>query len=220
MATQTPHTALPPIVSREEWQTARDRLLEKEKAHTRSKDAISAERRRLPMVKIDTEYRFDGPQGEASLVELFEERRQLIIQHFMFHPDWEVGCPSCTSSVNEIGTISPLHDNDVTYVLVSRAPVEKLISYRERMGWDFPWYSSARSTFNKDFHVTTANDDEIPGVSVFVRDGGNVYHTYSTGGRGVEPLLLSYGFLDLTPFGRQEDWEDSPEGWPQRPTYG
>ncbi len=199
---------------------ARDRLLEKEKAHTRAKDAISAERRRLPMVEIDTDYLFDGPQGEASLVDLFEGRRQLIVQHFMFHPDWEAGCPSCTSSVNENGTVSPLHDTDASFVLVSRAPLEKLVLYRERMGWSFPWYSSGRCSFNKDFHVTTPDDNEIPGLSVFLRDGDKVYHTYSTGSRGVEPLLLFYGFLDMTPFGRQEDWEDSPEGWPQRPTYG
>ncbi len=220
MATGIPHTALPPIVSREEWQAARDELLIKEKANTRARDAISAERRRLPMVKIDADYRFDGPAGAVSLLELFEGRRQLIVQHFMFHPDWDDGCPSCTASVNDIGTVTPLHDVDTTFVLISRAPIEKLLAYNERMGWDFPWYSSGSSSFNKDFHVTGEDDNEIPGMSVFLRDGTNVYHTYFTTGRGVEPLILTYGFLDMTPFGRHEDWEDSPAGWPQKPTYG
>ncbi len=192
----------------------------KEKAHTRAKDAISAERRRLPMVKVDANYRFDGADGEASLLDLFEGRRQLIVQHFMFHPDWDNGCPSCTFSVNNIGTIAPLHDTDTTFVLVSRAPLEKLLAYKERMGWDFRWYSSGRSTFNKDFHVTVEDDNEIPGISVFLRDGDNVYHTYATGGRGVEPLIPTFGFLDMTAYGRQQDWEDSPAGWPQKPTYG
>lgn len=124
MATGIPHTALPPIVSREEWQAARDELLIKEKANTRARDAISAERRRLPMVKIDADYRFDGPAGAVSLLELFEGRRQLIVQHFMFHPDWDDGYPSCTASVNDIGTVTPLHDVDTTFVLISRAPIE------------------------------------------------------------------------------------------------
>lgn len=220
MATDTARTALPPIVSREEWQAARDSLMAREKAHTHAKDALSAERRRLPMVEIDADYRFDGAQGEATLLDLFEGRRQLIVQHFMFHPDWENGCPSCTFSVNEIGTTAPLHKRDVTFALVSRAPLAKLLAYKERMGWAFPWYSSGGSTFNRDFHVTTDDDHEIPGMSVFLRDGERVYHTYSTGSRGVEPVLPTYGFLDMTPFGRQEDWEDSPAGWPQKPTYG
>ncbi len=220
MTIDTMRTALPPVVSREEWQAARDTLLAKEKAHTHAKDAISAERRRLPMVKIDTDYRFDGPEGERSFVDLFEGRRQLIVQHFMFHPDWDNGCPSCTFSVNQIGTIDPLHDADTTFVLVSRAPLEKLLAYRERKGWQFPWYSSGRSTFNVDCGVTVDGDNEIPGMSVFLRDGENVYQTYATGSRGVEPLLVTYAFLDMTAYGRQEDWEDSPAGWPQKPTYG
>lgn len=218
--TDTLGAAMPPIVSREEWQAARDALMVKEKAHTRAKDALSAERRRLPMVRIDTGYVFDGPDGEVSLLDLFEGRRQLIVQHFMFHPDWENGCPSCTFSVNNIGTIAPLHDTDTTFVLVSRAPLENLLAYGERMRWTFPWYSSDRGTFNRDFGVTVEEDMEIPGMSVFLRDGDDVYQTYATGGRGVEPLLVAYGFLDMTPYGRQQDWEDSPAGWPQKPTYG
>ncbi len=220
MTAETRYAALPPIVSREEWQSARDALLAKEKAHTRAKDAISAERRRLPMVKIDADYRFEGPEGEVSLLDLFEGRRQLIVQHFMFHPDWENGCPACTFAVNNIGSIALLHDTDTTFVLVSRAPLAKLEAYKARMGWTFPWYSSGGSTFNRDFNVTVEDDVEIPGMNVFLRDGDNVYHTYSTGGRGVEPFIPSFAFLDMTPYGRQQDWEDSPAGWPQRPTYG
>ncbi len=218
--TDTLGAAMPPVVSREEWRAVRDALLVKEKAHTRAKDALSSERRRLPMVRIDKDYRFDGPEGEVSLVDLFEGRRQLIVQHFMFHPNWESGCPSCTFSVENIGTIAPLHDTDTTFVLVARAPLEKLLAYQERQGWDFPWYSSGRSTFNLDFGVTIEEDMEVPGMSVFLRDGEKVYQTYATGGRGVEPLLVTYGFLDMTPYGRQQDWEDSPVGWPQKPTYG
>ncbi len=220
MTAETLYAALPPVVSREEWQAARDALLAREKAHTRAKDAISAERRRLPMVKIDADYRFEGPEGEVSLLDLFEGRRQLIVQHFMFHPDWENGCPACTFAVNNIGSIAFLHDTDTTFVLVSRAPLAKLEAYKARMSWTFPWYSSGGSTFNRDFNVTVEDDVEIPGMNVFLRDGDNVYHTYSTGGRGVEPLIPSFAFLDMTPYGRQQDWEDSPAGWPQRPTYG
>ena len=220
MATDVARMALPPIVSREEWQAARDSLLVKEKAHTRAKDALSAERRRLPMVEVDAGYRFDGPEGEVTLLDLFEGRRQLIVQHFMFHPDWEKGCPGCTSSVNDIGTIAPLLDRDTSFVLVARAPLEKLLAYRDKMGWDFPWVSSGGNTFNQDFGVTSETGDEMPGLSCFLRDGEKVYHTYFTTGRGVEPVIIHFGFLDMTPYGRQEDWEDSPPGWPQRPTYG
>jgi len=220
VATDVAQTALPPIVTREEWQVARDALLVKEKAHTRAKDALSAERRRLPMVEVDASYPFDGPEGERTLLDLFDGHRQLIVQHFMFHPDWDKGCPGCTASVNDIGTVTPLHDKDIAFVLVSRAPLEKLLAYREQMGWDFPWYSSGRSTFNQDFHVTAEDGGESPGLSVFLRDGDRVYHTYQTGGRGVEPVIVTFGFLDMTPYGRQEDWEDSPAGWPQQPTYG
>jgi predicted dithiol-disulfide oxidoreductase (DUF899 family) len=220
MATDVLTSTIPPVVSREEWQAARDALLVREKAHTRAKDALSAERRRLPVVAIDTDYRFDGPDGEMTLLDLFDGRKQLIIQHFMFHPDWVNGCPGCTGTVNGIGTVSELHQKDVNFVLVSRAPLEKLLAYRDRMGWEYPWVSSGRSTFNQDFGVTAGDGGESPGFSTFIREGDSVYHAYFTTGRGVEPVLISYAFLDLTVYGRQEDWEDSPAGWPQRPTYG
>jgi len=218
--TGTVYAGRPPVVSRDEWQEARDALMVKEKAHTRAKDALSAERRRLPMIQIDTDYPFDGPEGEVSLLDLFEGRRQLIVQHFMFHPDWENGCPSCSFQVDNIGTIAPLHDTDITFVLVGRAPIQKLLAYQERRGWDFPWYSSGQSAFNRDFGVTVEEDMEIPGMSVFLRDGDTVYQTYATGSRGCEPVIPAFGFLDMTPYGRQQDWEDSPAGWPQKPAYG
>jgi predicted dithiol-disulfide oxidoreductase (DUF899 family) len=215
MATETQHSALPPIVSREEWQATRDALLAKEKAHTRAGDAIAAERRRLPMVRIDKDYVFDGGQGEVRFVDLFEGRRQLVLQHFMFHPDWDAGCPGCTRTTSQIGSVDLLREKDTTFVLVSRAPLEKLLAYREQKGWTLPWYSSGRSTFNQDFGMTSEGGEEGQGVSVFLRDGEDIYHTYQTGGRGVDHLLLEYAYLDLTPYGRQEAWEDSPTGWPQ-----
>jgi predicted dithiol-disulfide oxidoreductase (DUF899 family) len=220
LVTEAVSIALPSIASREEWQAARDALLVKEKAHTRAKDALGAERRRLPMVEITTPYTFQGETGPTTLPDLFEGRQQLIVQHFMFGPDWEKGCPGCTASVNDIGTVAPLHDKGITFALISRAPLPKLLAYRAEKGWSFPWYSAFGNTFNQDFHVTTGEGNEIPGNSVFLRDGEKVYHTYFTTGRGVEPLIPTFGFLDMTPYGRQEDWEDSPAGWPQKPTYG
>ncbi len=217
MATQTHTTALPPIVSREEWQAARDVLLAKEKAHTSAGDAIAADRRRLPMVKIEKDYVFDSEAGEVSLADMFEGRKQLIVQHFMFHPDWESGCPGCTRTTSQIGTVDMLHERDTTFALISRAPLEKLLAYRAEKGWTLPWYSSGRTTFNQDFGMTSETGDEGQGMSVFLRDGDDVYHTYQTGGRGADHLVLGYSYLDLTPYGRQEAWEDSPEGWPQQP---
>jgi predicted dithiol-disulfide oxidoreductase (DUF899 family) len=214
-----PSTALPPVVSREEWQIARDALLVKEKAHTRAGDAVSAARRRLPMVKMEKDYRFEGPNGEVPFLDLFEGRKQLIIQHFMYGPDWDAGCPSCTATTNQFGSLDGLEKSDTTFILISRAPYEKLAAWKEKMGWRFPWYSAFNSTFNQDFGMS---DDrgEGQGFNVFLTDGESIYHTYSTGGRGVEALIGTFGFRDLTPYGRQEEWEDSPAGWPQRPTYG
>jgi predicted dithiol-disulfide oxidoreductase (DUF899 family) len=212
----------PPIVSREEWQRARDQLLVKEKAATRARDALAAERRRLPMVKIDKKYIFEGPKGKVSLLDLFEGRRQLMIYHFMFAPDVEgwplAGCPGCSMVVDHIGPLAHLHARDTSLVLVSRAPLANLESYRRRMGWSVPWYSSAGSDFNEDFGVTTP-EGETFGLSVFLREGDTVFQTYFTAARGVEVVVSSFILLDLTPFGRQEQWEDSPAGWPQTPPY-
>jgi predicted dithiol-disulfide oxidoreductase (DUF899 family) len=213
---------LPKVVSAAEWQAAREQLLVKEKQATRARDALAAERRRLPMVEIDKDYLFDGPEGEASLLDLFEGRRQLILYHFMFAPDvdgWPAaGCEGCSLVVDNVGHLAHLHARDTSFVLVSLAPLANIEPYRERMGWTVPWYSSADSDFNVDFGVTTDRGETF-GLSVFLRDGDRVYRTYFTAGRGVEALGSVWTFLDLTPLGRQEDWEDSPEGYPQTPPY-
>jgi predicted dithiol-disulfide oxidoreductase (DUF899 family) len=228
--------ALPRVVSRDAWVAARKALLIKEKELTRARDALSAERRRLPMVEIENDYRFEGPAGPASLRDLFDERRQLIVYHFMFDPSWDQGCPSCSLVVDNIGNLTHLHARDTALVLVSRAPIARIEPFKARMGWTIPWFSSHPSDFNYDFHASL--DDEVApivynyrefsaphkgeahGASVFLRDGDRIFHTYSAYARGTEVLLGTYNLLDLTPFGRQEEWEDSPDGWPQTPTMG
>lgn len=209
---------LPQIVSQDEWQAARDKLLVKEKAHTRAGDALAAERRRLPMVKIDKDYVFDGHNSKKNLVELFDGRRQLILYHFMFGPAQDVGCEGCSWYVDNIGHLAHLHARDTSLVLVSRAPQTKLQPFQKRMGWTVPWFSSFTNDFNVDFGMTSG-DEEKSGTSVFFRDGDNVYRSYFTTGRGDEGLGSFWNFLDLTPLGRQETWEDSPAGWPQTPPY-
>lgn len=221
---------LPKVVSRDEWRAARIELLAEEKAMTRARDALNTKRRELPMVRIDKHYVFEGPEGRADLLELFDGRRQLIVGHFMFAPEWDEGCSSCSAGADEIsdGLLKHLHTRDTTLVEISRAPLAKIEAYKARRGWTFPWYSSYDSDFNYDFHVTL--DDsvlpaeynyragiegeqpmELPGLSFFLRDGDTVFHTYSTFARGAEMLGGSYYYLDLTALGRQEDWEE-PKG--------
>jgi predicted dithiol-disulfide oxidoreductase (DUF899 family) len=214
--------ALPRIVPADEWWTAHEKLLTAEKAATRARDALAALRRRLPMARIDKSYLFEGTEGEANLPDLFGSRRQLIVYHFMFAPGVEgwpdAGCPGCSFFVDQIGDLAHLHARDTSFALVSRAPLENIQRYKERMGWTVPWYSSDRSEFNVDFGVT-AEAGEGFGLSVFLRDGDDIFRTYFTSGRGVEALGSIWTFLDLTPFGRQETWEDSPAGWPQTAPY-
>jgi predicted dithiol-disulfide oxidoreductase (DUF899 family) len=233
---------LPEVASRGEWREARRELLEKEKELTHKRDELNAERRRLPMVAIDKDYAFEGPDGEVSLLDLFEGRRQLVVYHFMFDPEWDEGCPSCSFVADNIGHLAHLHARDTSLAMVSRAPVETLEVYKNRMDWAIPWYSSYGSEFNYDFHVTIdASHDAVEynyrdlseplgdesteghGLSVFLRDGDDVYHTYSTYARGVERLVGTYNYLDLTPLGRGEKWEEpagrsdsSPMGWLRR----
>jgi predicted dithiol-disulfide oxidoreductase (DUF899 family) len=214
----TTATPMPPIVSRADWEKARAELLVREKELTRLKDSVSAARRRLPMVEITQPYSFHTVDGPASLPALFDGRRQLIVQHFMFGPDWDEGCSGCSMMADHIGPLSHLHAKDTSFVLVSRAPLEKLVAFRDRMGWALPWVSSGSSTFNEDFRVTV-DGEERHGVSVFLREGERVFHTWSTYNRGEEPFMLVFDLLDLTPYGRQENWEDSPPGWPQQPPY-
>jgi predicted dithiol-disulfide oxidoreductase (DUF899 family) len=213
---------LPRVVSPAEWQAAHDALLVKEKEATRARDALAAERRRLPMVLIDKDYVFEGPNGKAGLSDLFEGRRQLIVYHFMFAPDvhgWpSAGCDGCSMFVDQVGHLAHFHARDTSFALVSRAPLANIEAFRKRMGWSIPWYSSAGSDFNVDFGVTTDRGETF-GLSVFLRDGDDVYRTYFTNRRGVEALGSVWTFLDLTPLGRQETWEDSPEGYPQTPPY-
>jgi predicted dithiol-disulfide oxidoreductase (DUF899 family) len=217
---------LPRIVSASEWHAAREKLLAKEKEATRSRDSLAAERRRLPMVLIDKDYVLEGPDGKASLLDLFEGRRQLIVYHFMFGPSQDAGCDGCSMVVDNIGHLAHLHARDTSFALVSRAPLAKIEPYKKRMGWTVPWYSSFGSDFNVDFVVspespqpTEYQDGESFGLSVFFHDGNSVYRTYLTSGRGVEGLGSNWTFLDLTPLGRQEEWEESPAGYRQTPPY-
>jgi predicted dithiol-disulfide oxidoreductase (DUF899 family) len=231
---------LPKIATRDEWLAARKDLLAKEKELTRQRDALNIERRNLPMVEVEKDYEFDGPDGKARLPDLFEGRKQLIIYHFMFDPEWEDGCPSCTAGTSEVsqGFLDHLHVRDTTYALVSRAPLAKLERWKEKQGWNLPWYSSFGSDFNYDFGVTidekvapnqynfrtraeyeAMGSDffeydqpfEMPGRSCFLQVDGRVFHTYSQYARGLESTGGSYYFLDLTALGRQEDWEE-PKG--------
>jgi len=228
--------SLPRIVDRKEWLAAREELLVEEKALTSARDALNTKRRELPMVEIDTPYVFHGPEGDVGLADLFDGRRQLIVYHFMFDPSWEDGCPSCTAGIDELcgGFFEHLHVRDTSFVLVSRAPLEKLERWKAKRGWDVPWYSSEGSTFNVDFGVTievSAGSDsynyrskaeyeargedffeypqpfEMPGRSCFLAVDGRVFHTYSQYARGLESTGGSYYFLDLTALGRQEEWE-------------
>ncbi|MES2921688.1 MAG: DUF899 domain-containing protein [Verrucomicrobiota bacterium] len=222
MESNPQNTGLPRIVSREEWQRERDELLVKEKAATRARDALAAERRRLPMVKIAKDYVFEGPAGQMRLLDLFEGRRQLLLYHFMFGPGaggWPTaGCPGCSMVIDNLGHPAHLLARDVSFAAVSIAPLANIEAYRKRMGWTIPWVSSAGTDFNKDFGVTT-DEGETFALSVFLRDGEDIYHTYITAGRGVEALGSNWSFLDLLPFGRQEIWEDSPAGRPQSEPY-
>jgi predicted dithiol-disulfide oxidoreductase (DUF899 family) len=231
--------SLPEVVSRDEWLVQRKALLAEEKAMTRARDALSTKRRQLPMVEVDKEYVFSGPTGTAGLADLFDGSRQLIVQHFMFDPDWDEGCPSCTGAADEMseGLIRHLRARDTNFVAVSRAPLEKIERYKATRGWTFPWYSSFGSDFNYDFNVTIdasvapvmwnyrtmpeleshdmgwlgEGSSEQPGYSMFLRDGDGVFHTYSLYARGAEMLGGAYSFLDMTALGRQEEWEE-PKG--------
>ncbi|MCB1186028.1 DUF899 domain-containing protein [bacterium] len=234
----------PQIVDREHWLWQRRELLGQEKALMELMDRVNARRRRMPMVKLDKPYHFKGRDGEFDLRGLFGDMRQLVVYHFMFDPAWDKGCPGCTGLVKEIADLSLLGERNTRFVLVSRAPLEKLEKYRQEMGWELPWYSSNDSDFNYDFHATydpekaavmsnfrsaaelealgrtVPQKGETHGMSVFFRIGDEVFHTYSSYQRGVENLTDSYAILDITPWGRQEDFEDSPAGYPQKPTYG
>jgi predicted dithiol-disulfide oxidoreductase (DUF899 family) len=214
------HIAHPKIVLRDEWLAARKSHLAHEKDVTKELDRLRAERRRLPMVKLLKHYVFDGAEGKRNLLDLFAGRRQLIVYHFMFDPAWEKGCGGCTGYVDALGDLTMLNERDTTFVVISRAQLAKLETYKAVRGWSIAWYSSFGSEFNYDFHVTDATVGEKHGLSVFFRLGNEIFHTYSAYARGTENLTNAYSLLDTTPYGRQQDFEDSPAGWPQKPTYG
>ncbi|MCF6370365.1 DUF899 domain-containing protein [Rhizobium halophilum] len=215
------------VVSREEWLKARRELLKLEKEETRLRDKVRAERRALPWVKMDKEYAFQAPDGEKRLTDLFDGRSQLIVYHFMLGPDWDAGCTGCSFHSDHIdGALPHLNHHDVTYVAVSRAPIDKIEAYRKRMGWKFPWVSSFGSDFNFDFHVSFTPEelasgsvrynfseipreqahDELPGLSAFYKnEKGEIFHTYSTYARGGEELIGTLMILDRAPFGRNEE---------------
>ncbi len=233
--------SLPSIATRDEWIVARRQLLAKEKDLTKRRDELNVDRRNLPMVEIEQDYRFVGSSGPLRLIDLFEGRNQLIVYHFMFHPEWEEGCSSCTAGTDELspGFLHHLHVRDTTYAMVSRAPLAKLERWKVKRGWDLPWYSSEGSDFNYDFGVTVdasrgfdeynfrtldeyasmgqesmkTSDQpyDMPGLSCFIQVDGCVFHTYSQYARGLESTGGSYYFLDLTALGRQEEWEE-PKG--------
>lgn len=231
MATST--VVQPKVVSQSEWLVARKKLLAKEKRLTRERDAVAAERRQLPWVKIEKNYIFDSPSGKKALAELFDGRSQLIIYHFMFGPEWNEGCPSCSFNMDHTdGGLVHLAQRDVSFAAVSRAPSPKIEAFKKRMGWRFTWVSSYQTDFNYDFHASFTPEEmakgkinynfdlvefpskEAPGISIFYKDdGGNIFHTYSAYARGTENVLNTYNYLDLVPKGRDEDGLSFTMSW-------
>lgn len=221
----------PKIVSRDEWLTARKKLLIREKQHTREHDAIAAERRALPWVRVEKNYVFDSPSGKKTLADLFEGKSQLIVYHFMFGPDWSEGCPSCSFNMDHVdGSLVHLRQRDVAFAAISRAPSPKIEAFQKRMGWKFTWVSSYANDFNRDYRVSFTKEElaggacynfstsgfpseEAPGISVFCKKEGDVFHTYSAYARGSETVLNTYNYLDLVPKGRDEDGLYFPMAW-------
>jgi predicted dithiol-disulfide oxidoreductase (DUF899 family) len=231
---------LPEITTRNKWLAARKELLVREKELTRQRDGLNADRRRLPMVEVEKQYVFAGPDGSVGLADMFGDHQQLIIQHVMFDPSWDAACPGCTAALDEVapGLLRHLGSRNTAFAGVSRAPYAKLAAYKKARGWEFDWYSSFASDFNYDFQVTLdesagpvvynyrtlaeAGEDplteptEVGGLSCFLRDGGRIFHTYSTYARGTDQVGNAYSFLDLTALGRSEEWEE-PKGRVAKP---
>jgi predicted dithiol-disulfide oxidoreductase (DUF899 family) len=220
-------------VSHTDWTAARRAFMEKEKAFTHARDELSAARRALPWEKVETNYAFEGEKGPITLADLFRGKGQLIVYHFMFGPDWEAGCKSCTFWADNLErAVVHLNHRDTNLVLVSRGPIEKLLAYRKRFGWTMEWVSSLNNSFNQDFAVSFAPDeaakktynfgtiapesDEMPGISVFAKDDGAIYHSYSTYARGIDMVNGTYQLLDLVPKGRDEDDLDFTMEWVRR----
>jgi predicted dithiol-disulfide oxidoreductase (DUF899 family) len=206
----------PEIVNRDTWRRARLRHLEEEKALARARDALNASRRRLPMTRIDRSYLFSSVDGELSFLDLFEGRHQLIIYHNMLKPNSDFVCPGCSYYCDHVGNLEHLHARRTTFAVVSRATAVEIERVKSRLGWTFPWYSC----FGTPFHEDIVGSEDVPfGLSVFIRRTDEIFQTYFTSGRGVEQPSNTFGFLDITPWGRQETWENSPEGWPQEPAH-
>jgi predicted dithiol-disulfide oxidoreductase (DUF899 family) len=207
----------PPIVSPQEWEAARQKLLAKEKAHTRARDALAAERRRMPWLAVEKQYVFDGPAGNVSLLDLFEGRRQLIVYRAFFEPGVEGwphhACVGCSFVADQVADVAHLNARDTTLVFASRAPQKDIERLKARMGWKMPWYTITDS-FDSDFGVS-----EWHGTNAFIRDGDTVFRTYFIDARGDEQMGNTWNYLDITALGRQEEWEDSPEGYPQTKPY-
>jgi predicted dithiol-disulfide oxidoreductase (DUF899 family) len=208
---------LPPVVSPGEWETARQDLLKKEKEVTRARDALAAERRRMPRMAVEKGYSFEGPDGAATLLDLFEGRRQLIVYRFFYESTvkgWpEHGCPGCSFLADQVAHLAHLNARDTTLAFVSRAPQPDIERWKARMGWDMPWYTIT-DDFDADFGV-----EEWHGTNAFLREGDEIFRTYFIDSRGDEHMGSTWAYLDITALGRQEEWEDSPEGYPQTPPY-
>jgi predicted dithiol-disulfide oxidoreductase (DUF899 family) len=207
----------PPKVSAQEWEAAREQLLVKEKELTRARDALAAQRRRMPWLQIEKQYRFEGPEGSASLLDLFEGRRQLIVYRFFYEPGvagWpDTGCYGCSFLADQVAHLAHLNARDTTLAFVSRAPQANIAQWKARMGWEIPWYTLT-DEFDADFGV-----DEWHGTNAFIREGDTIFRTYFINNRGDESVGSTWTYLDLTALGRQEEWEDSPEGYPQTAPY-
>lgn len=223
--TRTAVAAKHKVVSQQEWVAARKELLKTEKEFTQQRDALSAKRREMPWVKVEKNYTFDGPDGKVSLSDLFRDKSQLIVYHFMLGPGWEQGCPSCSFLGDHFdGSLVHLNARDIAFSAVSRATMPEIAAFKKRMGWKFPWVSSNQNHFNYDYHVSFTKEElaqgqvdynytnqkfpseEAPGLSVFYRnEAGEIFHTYSTYGRGLDILLGAYNFMDMAPKGRDED---------------
>ena len=214
----------PLIVSPEEWKAARQQLLVKEKELTRARDALAAQRRRMPWMAVEEDYRFEGSNGPATMLDLLEGRRQLIVYRFFYGPDIttfaaaggaypERACVGCSFVADQVAHPAHLNARDTTLAFVSRAPQADIHGLKERMGWDIPWYTLT-DNFDADFDV-----DEWHGTNAFIRDGGRIFRTYFIDSRGDEAMGSTWSYLDITALGRQEEWEDSPEGYPQTSAY-
>lgn len=207
---------LPEVVSEKDFRKAIEKFRKKEKKNTRERDKLNAQRRRLPMMEVKENFVFDTPEGQKTLLDLFDGRQQLIVYHFMYHPKDDTFCKGCSFVADQIPNLSHIEARNTSFVMVSHAPLKSIQRHKKRLGWDLPWVSAWKNNFNEYLGIDGNKAHEL---SVFTRDGKKIYRTYFTVERGVEYLGTPFALLDLTPWGRQEEWEDSPKSWPQTPPY-